>query len=47
MTQTTGASGPEELMKKWEDTLRQMERNAPKGMEMLESKLNRISSPNQ
>ena len=47
MTQTIGAKGPEELMKKWDETLRQMEISAPKGMEQLAAKLNQLSTPNQ
>ena len=47
MTQTISAKGPEELMKKWDDTLRQMEIDAPKGMEQLVAKLNRLNTPFQ
>ena len=47
MTQTISAHGPEIQMKKWADTLRQMEINAPKGMEQLAAKLDRLGPLNQ
>ena len=39
MTQKISAGGPDAEMKKWEDTLRQMEIDAPKGLEKLAAKL--------
>lgn len=44
MTQLISADGPDAEMKKWEDTLRQMEINAPKGLEKLVAELDRLSS---
>ena len=42
MTQTISANGPDDEMKKWEGTLRQMEINAPKGLEKLAAAIQRL-----
>ncbi len=43
MTQTISANGPDTEMKKWASTLRQMETNAPKGIEKLAAELERLN----
>ena len=43
MTQVIRATGPASEMKKWHDTLRQMEVNAPKGLEKLANELNSLN----
>ena len=42
MTQTIFAKGTEAAMKKWDEILRQMEANAPKGIERLAAKMNEL-----
>ena len=47
MTQTIRAEGPADQMEKWQQTLRQMEINAPQGMKKLAAKLDQLNEGKQ